>query len=86
MTGETLKIYASGNQFEISGMMHGQADALVRAFHAPNKLQRIKPRLHRCSWDTDPFVQLGRLGRLRDKGLFSDAEFEARKSEIVGTL
>jgi hypothetical protein len=29
-TGETLKIYASGNQFEISGMMHGQADALVR--------------------------------------------------------
>jgi hypothetical protein len=34
MTGETLKIFASGNQFKISAMMHGQADALVRVFHA----------------------------------------------------
>jgi hypothetical protein len=37
MTGETLKIFSSGNQSEIGSMTHGQGDALVRAYYTAKK-------------------------------------------------
>jgi hypothetical protein len=86
MTGETLKIFASGNQSEIKSMMHGQADALVRRFHTQSQLTPADVPASAAQQVDDPLAQLERLGQLRDKGLLSDEEFEAKKIELLGRL
>jgi hypothetical protein len=45
MTGETVKIFSSGNQSEIRSLMHGQGDALVRAYYTAKKAPVSAPRL-----------------------------------------
>lgn len=35
------------------------------------------------SHETDVFTQIERLGDLRDKGLLTDAEFQAKKTELL---
>jgi hypothetical protein len=89
MTGETLKIFSSGNQSEIGSMTHGQGDALVRAYYTAKKA----PVSHKdpagaptSAAPEDPFAQIERLGELRDKGLLSEAEFEAKKAEVLGRM
>jgi PH (Pleckstrin Homology) domain-containing protein/putative oligomerization/nucleic acid binding protein len=84
LTGERLTIYASGNQSEISSMMHGQADAIVRAFKGAKQAQAAPAPAAAAS--DDPFTQVERLGELRDKGLISAEEFETKKAEILGRL
>ncbi len=87
MTGETLKIFSSGNQSEIKSMMHGQGDALIRAYHTA-KQAPVNPKASGAptSAAQDPFAQIERLGELRGKGLLSDAEFEAKKAEVLGRM
>jgi hypothetical protein len=87
MTGETLKIFSSGNQSEIKSMMHGQGDALIRAYHTA-KQAPVSPKASGAptSAAADPFAQIERLGELRGKGLLSDAEFEAKKAEVLGRM
>lgn len=86
MTGETLKIFASGNQSEIKSMMHGQADALVRRFHTQSQLTAPNVPASVPQQVDDPLAQLERLGQLRDKGLLSEEEFAAKKTELLGRL
>lgn len=64
MTGETLKIYASGNQAEIGSMWHGQADTLARAFNAATQATAAPdPRAAEpVSVDEVPLGQIERLG------------------------
>lgn len=38
------------------------------------------------SQDTDPLAQIERLAVLRDKGIISTEEFEAKKTELMGRL
>ena len=87
MTGETLKIFSSGNQSEIKSMMHGQGEGAHPGLPAqPNRLRqpRLLWRAHiGCS---GPFAQIERLGELRGKGLLSEAEFEAKKAEVLGRM
>lgn len=89
MTGEELKIFASGNQAQISSMMHGQADAMVRAFHAAktavssNRGATTPPD---APAPTDPVEQLERLAALRDKGILTDDEFAAKKADILRSM
>ena len=89
MTGETLKIFSSGNQSEVNSMMHGQGDALVRAYHAA-KRALVSPKAPAgaptSAAPEDPFAQIERLGELRDKGLVSDEEFEAKKADVLGRM
>lgn len=90
MTGETLRIFSFGNQSEIKSMMHGQADALVRAYnatkHTPDSslLNPAAPASEPVH--DEPFAQIERLGELREKGLLSDEEFETKKTEILGRM
>ncbi len=85
MTGETLQIHASGNQAEIKSMGHGQGDAVARAFrnvkqgsvaHAPTAAPTVD----------DPIAQLERLASLRDRGILSNEEFEAKKSDLIARM
>ena len=85
-TGETFKIYSSGNSAEISSMTHGQADAIVRAFNSAKQAPAPQATPVAVPAADDPFTEIARLGELRDKGLLSDAEFEAKKAEIIGRI
>ena len=88
MTGETVKIFSSGNQSEIKSMMHGQGDALVRAYYTAKKgpVSPKAPPGAPASAAPDPFAQIERLGELKGNGLLSDAEFEAKKAEVLGRM
>lgn len=86
VTGETLKIFASGNNAEIGSMMHGQGDALVRRFHnQKQKSSTVSPTSAAASTD-DPMSQLERLGQLKEKGLISEEEFQDKKADLLRRL
>lgn len=84
-TGESLQVTASGNMAEIKGMMHGQGDALARAFRevrasshetppSPNIVQSVVTGAD----------ELAKFAALRDQGILSDEEFAAKKAQILG--
>jgi hypothetical protein len=89
VTGEQLVIHSSGNNAEIRHMMHGEADAVARAFHnlkeEAQDMTQGKAHVSRATLD-DPFQQIERLAGLRDKGVISPEEFEAKKTELLGRL
>lgn len=86
MTGETLAIFTSGNSAEIKSMMHGQADALVRAYITAKQRSSATPQIAASSPAADPLAQLEKLGHLRDTGLLTEDEFAAKKAELLGRL
>jgi hypothetical protein len=88
VTGEQLVIHASGNNAEIKHMMHGEADAVARSFRS----LKAKPETQGVTQSTpqavrdDPLQQIERLAGMRDRGLISPEEFEAKKTELMGRL
>lgn len=88
LTGETMRIHASGNTAEIRRMSHGHADALVRAFrthkHAPPASSaRVTPA---ASQPPDTLERLRKLGELRDAGVLTAEEFEAKKAILLDRI
>jgi Short C-terminal domain/Bacterial PH domain len=88
LTGETLVVHASGNKAEITGMMHGQADAIAGAFRNLKKADQTtaSAAAQGPGPDVDPIAQIERLAALRDKGIISAEEFESKKAELMGRL
>ena len=67
-------------------MMHGQADPLARAYYMAKRApvsRKAPPDPPTSAASKHPFAQIERLGELRDKGLLSDEEFEAKKAEVL---
>lgn len=83
MGGEVLQVHAAGNNAEIKQMMHGQAEAVARAFRT---LKNASAAPATEAVVDDPIAQLERLATLRDKGILSDAEFEAKKAELISRM
>lgn len=89
MTGEELHIFASGNQAQIGSMMHGQADAMVRALHSAKTAAASDNRAASsasASASRDPLERLEQLASLRDKGILTDDEFAAKKADILESM
>lgn len=86
LTGETLQVHASGNAAEIKSMMHGQADAVSRAFRSLRQANLSGGGGVTGSSANDPIEQLERLASLRDKGILSDDEFETKKAELLNRM
>lgn len=82
MGGETLTITHSGTSATITTLQHGQGDAIARKF------REIKDQLTapRAATAVDPIEQIERLAALRDKGILSEEEFQARKTQLLGNL
>ncbi|WP_097181057.1 SHOCT domain-containing protein [Curtobacterium sp. 314Chir4.1] len=84
--GEALAITVSGNLSTIGGMMHGQGDSIARAFRdvkanlAPAGGQTTILQPHS---DAD---ELEKLAALRDRGILTDAEFDAKKADILNRM
>jgi hypothetical protein len=85
MTDETLMITHSGTSAQISSMCHGQGDAIVQQFRglkshaAPQTAAPAEPV-------SDPIEQLERLAALRDQGILTDEEFQAKKTKLLGDM
>lgn len=84
-TGETLLVHASGNKAEIKSMMHGQGDALTRAFRNAKAAENAKVTPTVAAPDY-AIAQLERLAELRDRGILSAEEFESKKAELLGRI
>lgn len=84
-TGETLQIRTAAAVAEISHMWHGQGDSMASAIRQLRRGPPMQTVPERQDAD-DPIAQLERLSNLRDKGVLSDAEFEAKKAELLDRL
>ena len=80
--GERLTIHASGNRAEITHMMHGQSDEIVRQF----RVLKQTPAAPAMPTQADPLDQIKKLGELRDAGVLTPAEFEAKKADLLDRL
>lgn len=85
LTGETLQIFTAGHTADIKSMGHGQADALERAFRTLRQA-RQQPVSAAAPTSDDPIAQIERLASLRDRGVLSSEEFEAKKAELITRL
>jgi len=81
MTGERLVVHVSGNRNEIKGMIHVQADEIVRQFRKLRAEQEA-PVATAAPTD-DPIAQLEKLAALRDRGIISAEEFDQKKAELM---
>lgn len=86
MTGETLQIHASGNQAEIKSMGHGQGDAVARAFRDVRSAFSQSGPVTAPAQSDDPIAQLERIASLRDRGILTPEEFEAKKAELIARM
>lgn len=82
MGGETLIVTYPGTSATITGLPHGQGDAIVRKFREMKGVPAaaVAPAV------PDPIEQIERLAGLRDKGILSEDEFQAQKTKLLGGM
>jgi hypothetical protein len=69
--------------------MHGQGDALVRAYNTAKQAPaspKAPPDAPTAAAPRNPFAQNERLEELKDKGLVSNEELEAKKAEVLSRM
>ena len=85
MTGDTLMIHTAGNEAEIRNMSHGQGDTLTRAFRNLQATSNA-PAASPVPPADDLLTQLERLAGMRDRGIISTDEFNAKKAQLMDRL
>lgn len=87
LTGEALAITVAGSTSTITHLMHGQGEALGRAFRqakaASGSATSQAQSVVAASSDAD---ELEKLASLRDRGILTEEEFQAKKAQILGLL
>ncbi len=86
LSGEALAITVAGNVTAITGMMHGQGDALTRTFRQPKNAAAsaaATPAQTVIAGRSDA-DELAKLADLRDRGILTEEEFQARKAQVLG--
>ncbi|MHA7191128.1 DUF4429 domain-containing protein [Arthrobacter sp. MDT2-16] len=75
---ENSVVFVKGEEAEFLAMRDA-IEAAQRAIHQPQEVP-VTPA------PDDVFAQLEKLGKLRDAGIVSDAEFEAKKAELLARM
>jgi hypothetical protein len=85
-TGE-LRVFASGNSASISGILKSDlehlADAIRQGMASQHAASATAPR---PSAADDPYDALQKLASLRDAGVLTEEEFEAKKRDLLGRI
>lgn len=81
--GETLTVTHSGTSAVISGLGHGQGDAIARIFRQLK--EQAAPAASSVA-AVDPIAQIERLADLHAKGILTDEEFQAQKAQILARM
>lgn len=84
--GERLVIHASGNKAEITQMKPGQGDEIARQFRAVKQRGATPVPTAAPTEQADVLDQIRKLGELRDTGLLTADEFEAKKTALLDRL
>lgn len=83
-----IKIYASGNNAEISNIDKGSAKVfadIARNLIDGRDVSKNKTQSEKNSdKDVDVYEQLEKLAALKDKKIITEAEFQAKKSQLLG--
>lgn len=76
----------SNRRAMIAGAAISSSRSKKRAAAAPQAAAApaTTPATHAPAASDDMFAQLEKLGALRDKGILTDAEFDAKKKQILG--
>ena len=88
VTGE-LRVFVSGNSSSISGIVKSDLGPLADEIRLGMSAQdaRLAPAQPAGAAPTsDPFEALQKLAALRDAGVLDEAEFAAKKQEILGRM
>lgn len=89
LTGDIV-IFASGNKSEIKTVNKDDGkemvDAVRHRLSAPTQREPASSATATAPPASDPIEQLRKLGELRDAGIVTDAEFEAKKADLLGRL
>lgn len=79
LSGHSFRFAASGNDVRLKWINAGQVDQFVGLVRS-----RAGQRPSAAPTQADPMDQLRKLAELRDAGIVSPAEFEAKKSQLLG--
>lgn len=83
----TIIIFASGNKSEIKNVNKDDGKELVdKVRHRLSAPPSSAPSPPAATNPADPIEQLKRLGELRDAGVVTPEEFEAKKAELLARL
>lgn len=83
MMGHRVKFFASGNEAAVKWINKGDVDALVREVRSrmkggtPTAVSTLSPS------QPDAVEELRRYAALRDEGIISEEEFQAKKSQLL---
>lgn len=86
MGGETLTITYSGTTATITTLGHGQGDAIARKFRELKERSAFAASPSVAPSPADPIEQIERLANLRDKGILSEDEFQAQKTQLLSNM
>jgi hypothetical protein len=84
--GERLVIHASGNKAEINQMKPGQGEEIAREFRAVKQRGATPAPIASTAEQPDVLDQVRKLGELRDAGILTADEFEAKKTALLDRL
>jgi hypothetical protein len=85
MLGDIV-IFASGNKAEIKQVNKDDGKEIVDLIRHRLSAPTQAPAPAPTQAAPDPIEQLKRLGELRDAGVVTDAEFEAKKADLLSRL
>ncbi len=87
MGGETISISVSGRSAEIKQVAHGRSDVLIRAFKEAKgaSATAVAPTVSTPA-SPDLAEQIRKIAELRDLGILSADEFEAKKAELLARM
>ncbi len=78
MMGHKIKMFASGNEVEVKWIKQGDIDLLMREVKS-----RLKGSDAPAAPASDPTEELRKYAALRDDGIISEEEYEAKKKQLL---
>lgn len=86
VTGE-MTVFVSGNSSSISGIVKSDLEPLADAVRQGMAAQHVAPAVAPPVASTDdPYEALRKLASLRDAGVVTEQEFEAKKQDLLGRM
>lgn len=86
MGGETLTVTHSGTSAVITGLGHGQGDAIARIFRELKERPAPAAAPTPAVQGPDPISQIERLADLHAKGILTEEEFQSQKAQILAKM
>ena len=85
LTGK-VQVFVSGNKAEITGVAKSEGKAIVDEIRGRISMSTTSPAMstHSLTGSDDVVEQIQQLAGLRDSGILTEAEFSAKKTQLLG--